>query len=329
MGKSFSLPSRSMSRFSLTIITFLSCLLCNPTGIKGQNVNPFEIKSRLDSVRQLPQASIIEQDTLLPFKDTLRGESSLDTVQLKEVNPFDVDHLPMRKNLSASKKSHNSGAEFQDNVSSDNFLFWLLLLASALLAVVLNLNFTFIKLLFRSLLNFNLFKLFHREEGGRLSVSQIIFYLIYFICGATIIYLFLHQDTAGGGLIEWSYICFGLAGFYIIKHVMLIFLGFIFEIEKSTSLYNFSIIAYHSVVAILLLPLCYIAAFATESISIPVLYLALFILLSSLLIKAIRGLFISMEYWSDRLFQFFMYLCGFEILPVLVLVKFLMYQVNL
>lgn len=319
-----------MSRLSITIVTFFSCWIWTPANIDGQNTNPFEIRSRLDSVRQLPQyEAIIEKDTILPNKDTLSNETSTDTLHIKEINPFDVDHLPMRKNLSSPKKDQNYSGDEVENVRSDNFLFWLLLLASALLAVVLNLNFTFIKLLFRSVLNFNLFKLFHREEGGRLSVSQAIFYIIYFICCATIIYLFLHKESPGDGLVEWGYICFWLATFYLIKHFLLIFLGYVFDIEKSTSLYNFSIITYHSIAAILLLPLCYIAAFATSSISIPVLYLSVFILSITILTKALRGLFISIEYWSDRLFQFFMYLCGFEILPVLVLVKFLLYQVNL
>lgn len=311
---------------------FVFCTTYTQT-VWSQNRNPFEIQSRMDSVRQLPAQEIIIDTTTIEtaneFEDTTATEISQDSFSLKEVNPFDVDHLPLRKNPIVLKKEvEDSDMDGKDD-RSNTFIFWFLLLATALLAVVININFSFVKLLFRSLLNVNLFKLFHREQGGRLTTSQLLFYIIFLITSSTLIYLLLGVQSKMYGINLWYQICLGVAAFYIVKHLLLIIIGYIFDIEKTTSLYNFSIITYHSVASIVLLPLCFIAAFASASLAVPVMYIGLFVICATLLTKAIRGLFISLEFWADRFFQFFMYLCAFEILPVMVLVKFLWYNVNL
>jgi len=261
--------------------------------------------------------------------DSTITRETQDSISLKEVNPFDVDHLPLRKSpLALQKDSEASDSDRQED-QSNTFIFWFLLLATALLAIVININFTFVKLLFRSLFNVNLFKLFHREQGGRLTTSQFLFYIIFLITETTVVYLFLGIKTEIFGLSLWWQVCVGVTSFYLVKHLLLIVIGYIFDIEKATSLYNFSIITYHSIASIVLLPLCFIAAFASKPLAITGLYVSLFIITLTLLTKAARGLFISLEFWANRFFQFFMYLCAFEILPVMVLVKFLWYHVNL
>lgn len=143
------------------------------SGIYAQNTNPFEIRSRLDSVAALPVDQTIESlndtpvsndESILIFNDSLSSESA---------NPFDVDHLPLRKSKLDAEKAKAAGTQNSNTVKeqSNNFLFWILLLAAALLAIVININVSFIKLIFRSLVNMNLFKLFHREEGGGFTPS--------------------------------------------------------------------------------------------------------------------------------------------------------------
>jgi hypothetical protein len=300
------------------------------TGIYAQNTNPFEIRSRLDSVAALPvdQTNESLNDTLV-----LNDETSLnlnDSLSLESVNPFDVDHLPLRKSkldlekAKAVANQNNSPVKEQSN----NFLFWILLLAAALLAIVINLNVTFIKLVFRSLINMNLFKLFHREEGSGFTPSFLFLYLVFFVNITTIVFLWLKQDDATLHFSFWLKILAGITGFYLAKHLFISVIGQIFSIEKTTGLYNFSISTYHIFAGILLLPLNFAIAFANPGISSFMLVLAMIFLAGMLILKTGRGLFISLEFWNDRFFQFFMYLCAFEILPVLILVKFLMYQVN-
>ncbi|MBK8819463.1 MAG: DUF4271 domain-containing protein [Saprospiraceae bacterium] len=92
---------------------------------------------------------------------------------------------------------------------------------------------------------------------------------------------------------------------------------------------QFSILSYHVFAGIILLPINLISAFAPDKISVFFIYLSLFFLFIVVLLKIIRGLIISLDFWNNNFFQFFIYLCTFEILPVLILVKFLLYQFNL
>jgi hypothetical protein len=300
------------------------------TGIYAQNTNPFEIRSRLDSVAALPvdQTNESLNDTLVSNDETSLNLN--DSLSLESVNPFDVDHLPLRKSKLDSEKAKAVANQNNspDKEQSNNFLFWILLLAAALLAIVINLNVAFIKLVFRSLINMNLFKLFHREEGSGFTPSFLFLYLVFFVNITTIVFLWLKQDDTTLHFPFWLKILAGITGFYIAKHLFLSVIGQIFSIEKTTGLYNFSISTYHIFAGILLLPLNFAIAFANPGIASFMLVLAMVFLAGMLILKTGRGLFISLEFWNDRFFQFFMYLCAFEILPVLILVKFLMYQVN-
>ena len=311
------------------ILTIL-VLCATIQGISAQNTNPFEIRSRLDSVEALPVEQTIGfmGDTLVSTNETLINPN--DSLSLEATNPFDVDHLPLRKSKSEPERAKVAGQEnnIPGKQQSNNFLFWILLLSAAFLAIVINLNLSFIKLVFRSLINMNLFKLFHREEGNGFSPSFLFLYFVFFINAATIVFLWLKQDDVTLNLSFWLKILAGITVFYLAKHILVSAIGLIFNISKTTGLYNFSIATYHIFAGIILLPLNFSIAFANQGISSFILILASIFIVGLLILKSGRGLFISLEFWNGRFFQFFMYLCAFEILPVLILVKFLMYQVN-
>lgn len=320
---------QSFSRFGL-IFYFMAAFL---TGALGQSPNPFEIRSRLDSVARLPKTTTSDSVVLSTVIDSL-GQTPSEKPGIDDLssgNPFDVDHQPLRKLPATAKevkKASDSGST--GNTSTSNaFLFWILLLATALLAIVINVRFSVIRLVFRSLINMNLFKLFHREEGSQITVTNIFLFTIFILNIAVVGYLVLKGDNQINGIKGWMLIAGSISAFYLIKHGLILSLGSIFSIQKTTSLYNFSIFSYHVFLGIILLPVNFTAAFAPGIMSGLFVYLALFCVSLVLILKAARGLLISLEFWGDRFFQFFMYLCTFEILPVLILVKFLLYHVNL
>ena len=320
---------QSFNRFGLLFFFMASSV---PEAF-SQSGNPFEISSRLDSVAQLPKTpssdSLVLSSKIEVIDETFFSESG--TADNPLVNPFDVDHQPLRKMPATSKnKIQKSDTDFKGkNSGSNTFLFWILLLVTALLAIVINVRFSFIRLVFRSLINMNLFKLLHREEGGHITVTGIFLYIIFIVNVAITGYLLLKHKTQLHGLQGWMVIAGAISTFYLVKHVFILTLGSVFSIEKSTSLYNFSIFSYHVFLGIILLPVNLTAAFAPGVISVFFINLALLLIAIVLILKVARGLLISLEFWGDRFFQFFMYLCTFEILPVLIVVKFLLYHVNL
>ncbi|MFZ1705582.1 MAG: DUF4271 domain-containing protein [Saprospiraceae bacterium] len=300
--------------------------------LPAQNANPFEIKSRLDSVAKLPKSIVF--DTLIAPQTGIKDSivpSTIDSSNIKVVNPFDVDHIPLRKTKTSSS-SEFLGANKNQIVSekpNNNFIFWVLLLVAALLAIVINVNITTLRLIFRSVFNLNLFKLFHREEGTHLSLTQGFLYLIFIVNVTLALFLWIKIDSPVLSIIDWLNLFYLLTAVYFVKHILIFVLGNIFNIQKSTSLYNFSIFSYHALAGILLMPLNLIAAFSPNYIAIPIIYLSLIIICFIVIFKVLRGLIISLDFWSNRFLQFFIYLCAFEILPVMILVKFLLYQGNL
>ncbi|MBK8079388.1 MAG: DUF4271 domain-containing protein [Saprospiraceae bacterium] len=316
----------------ILFLTFLQFLFV--ITLQSQNNNPFEIRSRLDSVAKVQTnvktISIPETTTDL-VSDSSLSRLSIDSFNTREVNPFDVDHIPLRKTFGSKSVEKKNLPEKTEVIpsQSNNFIFWLLLFISALLAIVINVNLSLIKLVFRSLFNINMFKLFQREEGAVISLSQLLLYSIFFVNASILIFLFLKTKNSVSSSMDWVYIFLGLGLFYVIKHILLFILGNIFSIQKATSLYSFSILSYHIFAGIILLPINLISAFAPDKISVFFIYLSLFFLFIVVLLKIIRGLIISLDFWNNNFFQFFIYLCTFEILPVLILVKFLLYQFNL
>jgi hypothetical protein len=313
----------------LTILQFLFQI-----NLHSQNNNPFEIRSRLDSVSKV-QTNVTNKASSEISTD-YRSDSSLlpstiDSSNVKFINPFDVDHIPLRKSSGIKSGKNNIQQEKTQPAQnqSNNFIFWLLLLLSALLAIVINVNLSTIKLIFRSLFNINLFKLLHREEGSFFSLSQFLLYLMFFVNTSIVVFLFLKTKNTVSIFTDWVYILAGISLFYILKHILIFILGNIFSVQKSTSLYNFSILSYHIFAGIILLPLNFIAAFAPVKLAAFCIYLSLIFLSVVILFKVVRGLVISLDFWNNNFFQFFIYLCVFEILPVLILVKFLLYQINL
>jgi hypothetical protein len=100
------------------------------------------------------------------------------------------------------------------------------------------------------------------------------------------------------------------------------FLGSTFEIAEKTAHYNFTILLFNILAGIALIPINLLLAFGSASLATPVIIIGLIILGLLYLLRQFRGLMIVSDSLGGNGFQFFMYLCAIEILPVLVLFKF-------
>nr|HMU02195.1 hypothetical protein [Saprospiraceae bacterium] len=95
--------------------------------------NPFEIKQRLSSIpeTEINETPIQKVDTLnknLSTSDTINSvNSQTDTKSLsdEEKNPFEVDHLPLRKN-DMSMRAQKLKGQLEATEASNAFLFWFL-----------------------------------------------------------------------------------------------------------------------------------------------------------------------------------------------------------
>lgn len=288
-------------------------------------VNPFEIKPRLKTMNII--------DTFTPIRDSLISDSiqitttepvtASESLNNEFTNPFDVDHIPIRKSAIA-KRTEKMQSQAESTHSSNTFLFWFLIFSCALLAVVINMKAKVLDLISRSILNENMLKLFQREESTRISSYLLLLYIIFAINFSVMVYLI--SDHYGGpkGIQIFLYILIGVIGLYIVRHFSLMVFGAIFGISKNTQLYSFAIMIFNHFVGIILIPLNFLLAFGPVEITGIILWATIGILSILLFLRTIRGIFIVSEHLTDRFFQIIVYLCAFEIAPMLIFIKTLM-----
>ncbi len=121
----------------------------------------------------------------------------------------------------------------------------------------------------------------------------------------------------------YLYICLFFIGLYVGKFVCLQIVGFVFNTRELVGTYIFVVFMINKVLGILLLPFVLILAFSKSS------YYTLAIVgaaILTILLFLYRYLF-SLTSVRNKLhissFHFFLYLCAFEILPLLILYKFI------
>jgi len=120
--------------------------------------------------------------------------------------------------------------------------------------------------------------------------------------------------------------CFvALSVIYMIKFLSLKFSGWLFNISETTDSYIFIVFMINKIIGIYLLPFLVLIAFTDNNVyqvSFALSYLGIFALLAYRIILS-YGL-VSIQIRVNP-FHFFLYLCAFEIVPLLVIYKALMY----
>lgn len=318
----------------------------------AQQGNPFDIQERLieeeSKAKSTKEQNIFDVDRQHTSENISRSEVQVDSIPTTPMeaeqlpvnieddnnieyisngeNPFEVDHVPIRKRkISQVERKSRKGVPVSlvDSRSESNlFIFWLSLLSLLLLAIVLNTQRGTLLKLFKSLTNENILKLNNREEKGGTSGSYYILYIVYFVNIASFLYLGLkYYSHIEAGFLQWLYIFLGVFGLYMTRHIAMFILGTFFPVEKESKLYNFTIIVFNLSLGIFLIPVNLLLAFGPEGIINGVLYFALVIIGILLLLRILRGFFISIPYLTSNTFHFLLYLCAFEISPILLILK--------
>lgn len=287
--------------------------------------NPFEIKPRLKSMQIT--------DTFTPvnivadsIRDTIRTlTTSMDADaeeknQDKVVNPFDVDHIPIKQSA-ITKRVENLKAQTDGTQASNGFLFWFILFSSAVLALVINTKSKALSLISKSIFNENMLKLFQRDESKGYAGYLYLLYVVFLINISVFIYLALTSFGFKRGISSFLVVLVGSLLVYGFKHLGLRFIGNTFLVQKNTDLYNFTIMIFNHFVGMILIPINLLLAFGPTEIAKITFWISVVIIAILLIIRYIRGIFTVSEHIGDRFFQIIIYLCAFEILPVLILIK--------
>jgi hypothetical protein len=299
---------------SFLIVTFVAITIA-----QTPRVNPFEVSGRKQTLttneeQMYADTSSQQTDISYSLTDTL----NLDTAGLGAMlNPFDVNHIPLKK-----KQTGNNPLEDLSKINvkvSNRFMDVLIFIPLALLAIVITVKANLISYLTRSVFNVNMMKFTKRDESNN-SFLLILLYLIFFINGSIFIYLIQKYFTAQEGLKIWSLCLLALSLVYIIRYVMMMMFGGIFPVKNEVSFYNYAIIVFNILFGIIVFPINIISIYMPEYTKVSIITgVVLFIIFY--IIRSLRGITVSLFSISQGIIPFFIYLCTFEIAPILLIIR--------
>ncbi|MEO6190729.1 MAG: DUF4271 domain-containing protein [Saprospiraceae bacterium] len=278
----------------------------------AQTTNPFEIASR-----KPVNASALSKE------DSMR----------QQVNPFELieaSEIPKTQVTPSSSWLSTSINNYLDLRSDPaqikTMLFWLLLFLIFLLAIAVNLNRGLIAKLYKANTNLNLFNMLYRENKEENRLIFPLLYGLYFAGISIFLYLSIINRVESNYSMLLIVLTIVVMGVYIIRHLSLKLLSSIFNIGKEVDHYLFNIVCFGSMMAIIFIPLDFIIAFSKPSWAQKIVTLGFIFFGITYVFRQIKEILASSNLWSRSIIHFLLYLCSFEIAPLVFLYIYLQRQ---
>jgi hypothetical protein len=200
------------------------------------------------------------------------------------------------------------------------------LFLSFLLAIALNINRSVTIKLYRSLLNLNFLSLLYRESKEENRLIYYLLYGLYFIGLSLFMYLSIIQFKGLRSPVYILYIAMFVVSVYALKHLSLKLIGTIYGVYKEADRYLFSIVISSCIMSIILIPADFIITFVNPTLGRQCIWLVFIIFIILYLYRQFREIIFSVNLWRQHIFHFLLYLCTFEIAPLVLCMVFLSRQ---
>ena len=163
-----------------------------------------------------------------------------------------------------------------------------------------------------------------RDQLLQNNLASFLFNILFVICGGVYIGLIAHRYFFQGIFIWWL-ILYGaavLGGVYFLKYIFLLFSGWIFNVREAANTYIFIVFLLNKIIGIVLIPFLLILAFSENAITGIVLTVSASMIGLLFLYRYIASLGTIRRDLKVSALNFFLYLCAVEILPLLLILKF-------
>lgn len=277
----------------------------HPPELAGQGQNPFEIRSRAP----LPDTASRVDSTVQTILPDNPFELRPSAIEAAEINRSDGPSRWLRW----VREEENGSIQKQDIQS---LLFWALLFLSFLLAIALNINRSVTLKLYRSLVNLNFLSLLYRESKEENLLIYYLLYGLYFIGISLFIYLSINHFYGTRDPIYILYVAVFVLASYGLRHLSLKLIGSIYGIYREADRYLFSIVIFGCIMSILLIPADFIITFVNPAIARKAIVFISILFILMYLYRQFREIIFSVNLWRNHIVHFFLYLCTFEIAPL-------------
>ena len=275
--------------------------------------NPFELTPRLTT-------PIVKADTSARSEDLVT-----------EANPFEIvaSKAPVKrkkeKALVPVAKPDKPATTYADK--ADNaFLFPVVITILLLLTIFLTLFRTYVSRVYKAVFRDNmLHQLYSDRQNIGMTTAFIPLYLLFFLNAGLFLFLIANHFGVlpeGNQYVILGYITAGITGLFLLKHLVLIFIGLVFPVEKEVSTYNFTMVVFFFFSGLLLVPFNLCIAYMPPGMTRALIFITFGIITLIYLLRYLRGLFIADKFLQFHKFHFLLYICTVEITPVLFLYRF-------
>jgi hypothetical protein len=166
-----------------------------------------------------------------------------------------------------------------------------------------------------------------REQVLQTPLPSLLLNILFIISGGLFGCYLLHYSRIGEGIRFWVlylYCMMLLAAVYLVKFIVLKFVGWVFSISRATDIYIFVVFLVNKMLGIFLLPFLILITFSgpqMREIVITISMAMVFMLWTYRALAAYRPVRNEIKLTP---FYFFLYLCAFEIAPLLLIYKVLL-----
>ncbi len=166
-----------------------------------------------------------------------------------------------------------------------------------------------------------------REQVLQTPLPSLLLNILFIISGGLYACFILHYSRIGANIGFWVlyvYCMLLLGAIYLVKFLVLKFIGWVFSISRATDIYVFIVFLVNKMLGIFLLPFLIIITFSgpgIREIFITISLAMVFVLWSYRVLAAYRPIRNEIKLTP---FYFFLYLCAFEIAPLLLIYKVLL-----
>lgn len=309
-----------------------------------QSSNPFDLKYRpskpststATTTKIVPPVGVDTTVITPPISSEKPISNRTDTLNPLDTNkiagnPFELhDDAPLdSSNVSletlVDETDSNKVAPFVERRKpSRGIQIFLLLLSLLFLIFIVNVERNFVKDLWRVISNENYSSLHLRNQRNTMrQILLLMGYLVFILQGGIFLYHALVNFQYQDDLFDNIGTCIALIFIiYLVRHVVIRYLRWLFNNEKEMTLYSFDISTFNIMVGLVLLPINVMLNFGPESLFKPLIIIGLIAILGAYALRQLRWMLTARHLIANSLFLFFVYLCAVEILPLWAVSKF-------
>ena len=294
-----------MRRFTVILILFFLT-----ASISAQSIfDVYRDSTELQAKPEKPDLAVISND------------SPIDELS----NPFEVSHIPIRKNQALKSVTFREEAKTELTKKDINTISPLsvILVSALILGIILFYYRGILADILQSLMNINYMSTFMNKSFGVYRLHFLGLNLIFFLNLGLFVVLAYKGLTPGSPSLPLFQIILAISGIYVLRHLFLLVFGWIFELEAEAGTFSFIIALLNISIGLALIPLNLFIAYAPPGLAKALVFIGFFIIAITILLRYFRGALVSSRRIRTNPFQFFLYFCSFEIAPILIILYWL------